>query len=118
MISEGQLNRSFTKPAFPFFIIGPAADASGVVFVVENESTVRVQAEMGIVVIEIRRSQIGIDANNRVLTVAVLAGVGGENRYVETGRNRSEEFPQLMFDNGFHFESSCCEGTNLVRRSA
>jgi len=117
MISEGQLNRSFTKPASPFFIIGPAADVSGAAFVVENESTVRVQAEMDIVVIEIRRSQIGIDANNRVLT-AVLAGVGGENRYVETGRNRSEEFPQFMFDNGFHFESSCCEGTNLVRRSA
>ncbi len=117
MVSEGQLNRSFTKPAFPFFIIGPAADASGVAFVVENEIAVGVRAEMGIIVAEIRRSQIGIDANNRVLT-AVLAGVGGENRYVETGRNRSEEFPQLMFDNGFHFESSCCEGTNLVRRSA
>ena len=74
MISEGQLNRSFTKPASPFFIIGPAADASGVAFVVENEIAVGVRAEMGIIVVEISRSQIGIDANNPTLTT-FLAGL-------------------------------------------
>lgn len=83
----------------------------------ENEIAVRVRAEVDIVVVEIGQPQIGVDAGNRTLT-AVLAGVVGENRYVGTGRNYSEEFSQLAFDDGFHFKSSCCEGTKLVRKSA
>jgi hypothetical protein len=116
MISEGQLNRPFTKPASPFFIIGPAADASGIAFVLANEIAVGVRAEMGIIVVEISRSQIGIDANNPTLTT-FLAGLV-EKLYIGIGRKCLEDFLDLTFDVGIHLESSCCEGTNLVRRSA
>ncbi len=73
-ISAGQLNWPLAEPALFFFSIGPTVDTSGSAFVMANEIAVGVRAEMGIIVVEISRSQIGIDANNSTL-ITFLAGL-------------------------------------------